>query len=52
MTEDKPMLNAHQIQVIEDLLAERMKNTGESRAQASEHIANYFRGLLEMQRAE
>jgi hypothetical protein len=39
-------LTQEQINAIEDVLARRMKNTGETRAQASEHISSLLLARL------
>ncbi len=39
-------LTQEQIDAIEDVLARRMQNTGETRAQASEHIASLLQARL------
>jgi hypothetical protein len=39
-------LTKEQVAAIEDMIGRRMENTGETREQACEHIANYLtRGL-------
>ena len=33
-------------EMAEQMIARRIENTGESREEASEHIANYLKGLI------
>ena len=39
-------LNKTQIKALEDMISRRMNNTQETRAEASEHIANYLKSAL------
>lgn len=39
-------LNKTQIKALEDMIARRMENTEETRAEACEHIANYLKRAL------
>ena len=40
------LLTPEQTKVIEEMVARRMENTGETRLEATNHLADYLEGLM------